>query len=83
MHIVICVSGGIVDDVLSDTPDIEVTVIDWDDLIDDIRQPSGAARVLAEDDIAPLLTSASRSAIASGNRDGDLEVDRDRFPYIL
>jgi len=77
-RIVICIKGGLVQDVLSDTPGIEVEVMDWDVLED------GDTEHVKDyiDNRLDLLTPASREAAATGEY-GDLQVDTAKFPHVL
>lgn len=77
-RIVICIKGGLVQDVLSDTPGIEVDVMDWDVLEDgDLEH----IKAYIENRL-DLLTRASREAAATGEY-GDLQVDTKKFPHVL
>lgn len=77
-RIVICIKGGLVQDVLSDTPGIGVEVMDWDILEDgDMEHVKDYI-----DNRLDLLTPASREAAATGEY-GDLQVDTAKFPHAL
>ena len=77
-RIVICIKGGLVQDVLSDTPGIEVEVMDWDVLADgDMEHVKDYI-----DHRLDLLTPASREAAATGEY-GDLQGDTTNFPHAL
>jgi hypothetical protein len=77
-RIVICIKGGLVQDVLSDTPGIEVEVMDWDVLEDGDMEHVKAYM----DHRLDLLTPASREAAATGAYD-DLQIDTTKFPHVL